>query len=130
MSEVSAPEGLRSPCCAQSCPLKVSSLLKGLHCIRSSKWLRKERRAQLCFSLSGCWTAHLSGVGSSWSEEEVSDMIRYWILCLGAKAISFPQFINTNNFRLAKGINLKRYYSIPVRCKLLATFKTKKIQAI
>lgn len=72
----------------------------------------------------------LSGVGSSWSEEEVSDMIRYWILCLGAKAISFPQFINTNNFRLAKGINLKRYYSIPVRCKLLATFKTKKIQAI
>lgn len=96
-----------SPCCAQSCPLKVSSLLKGLHCIRSSKWLGKARRAQLRFSLSGCWTAHLSGVGSSWSKEEVSDTIRYWILYFRAKAISFPQCINTNNFRLGKGISLK-----------------------
>lgn len=54
--------------------------------------------------------AHLSGVGSStlsWGEGEVSDMIRYLILCFRLKAIRFPQFININRFRFQKGVSLK-----------------------
>lgn len=85
MSGVSPPECLGSLCSDRSCPLKVNSLLKGLHCIRSYKMLEKEWRAQLHFSKSECWTADLSGVGSStvkWGEEEVRVMIRYVILCL------------------------------------------------
>lgn len=69
----------------------------------------------------------------SWGEGEGSDMIRYLILSLRANAISFPQFIHINSFRLRTGISLKNIIpreELPVHGKLLATFKTKKIQTI
>lgn len=34
-------------------------------------------------------------------------MTRYLLLCLRAKAISFPQFVHVNGLRLRQGISLK-----------------------
>lgn len=52
------------------------------------------------------------------------------ILCLRAKAISFPQFINVNGLRLRKGGSFKNRIPPFWLCKLVAALKTKKVQAI
>lgn len=44
------------------------------------------------------------GGPAGWGGEEVSDVIRHFILCLRAKAISSSQFVNINSLRLRKGI--------------------------
>lgn len=89
MSGVNSPECLGSVYGDQSCPpFKVNSLLKVLHCKRGYKPLRKDEcsaRFQRIRVLDStfCW----GGRGA-----EVSEMIRYMILCLSAKAIN--QFLS------------------------------------
>lgn len=46
------------------------------------------------------------GGTTEWGGEEVSDVIRYFILCLRARAISSSQFININSLRLRKGMRI------------------------
>lgn len=111
VSGVSSPGGLGSSCCDQPCPpFKVNPLLKGLHCIRSSKLLGKRVQRSAPFQSIRMLDSTFQWGGSctlSWGEGEVSDMIRYLILCFRAKAICFPQFININSFRFRKGVSLK-----------------------
>lgn len=89
----------------QSClPLKMKALLQGLHCIRTAN-LRKDSCSapfQQIRMLHG--TFHAGGGGHG---EEVGEMIRYLILCLPEKAISFSLFISVSGLRLRRGVNFK-----------------------